>query len=150
MYDWVRQGGLKVALEGSVRQESKGFYVEPAIVDNPPENSRIVVEEPFGPIVPLLKWSDEDDVIDRVNALETGLGASVWSRDLVRAERMARQLSAGSVWVNSHFDTSPRVPFGGHKQSGVGMEWGIEGFRHYTNSRSLWVWKRVFGEAGKE
>jgi acyl-CoA reductase-like NAD-dependent aldehyde dehydrogenase len=106
----------------------------------------VVVEEPFGPIVPLLRWSDEDDVIDRVNAFETGLGASVWSPDLGRAEKIARQLSAGSVWINSHFDTSPRVPFGGHKQSGIGTEWGIQGFRSYTNSRSLWVWKRVLGK----
>nr|GFD58230.1 aldehyde dehydrogenase family 2 member B7, mitochondrial-like [Tanacetum cinerariifolium] len=73
----------------------------PAIIDNPPEDSRIVQEEPFGPIVPLLKWSDEEDVIDRANALKSGLGASVWAKDVNRAEHMARQLSAGSVWVNS-------------------------------------------------
>lgn len=50
----------------------------------------------------------------------------------------------GSVWVNSHFDVDPKVPFGGHKESGLGMEWGMEGLKHYTNSRSLWVWKKVF------
>jgi acyl-CoA reductase-like NAD-dependent aldehyde dehydrogenase len=105
---------------------------------------RLLQEEPFGPIVPLLKWSDEDDVIDRANALKTGLGASVWSKDLARAESMARRLEAGSVWVNSHFDVDARVPFGGWKESGVGMEWGMEGLKSYTNSRSLWVWKKVF------
>lgn len=144
MYAQIEKSGWKVALEGKVRTSDKGYFIEPAIIDNPPEDSRIVVEEPFGPIVPLLRWSDEDDVLERANALETGLGASVWSRDIARAERMARQLSAGSVWVNSHFDVAPTVPFGGHKESGVGMEWGLEGFRHYTNSRSLWVWKNVF------
>jgi len=144
MYAQIEKSGWKVALEGKVRASDKGYFIEPAIIDNPPEDSRIVVEEPFGPIVPLLRWSDEDDVLERANALETGLGASVWSRDIARAERMARQLSAGSVWVNSHFDVAPTVPFGGHKESGVGMEWGLEGFRHYTNSRSLWVWKKVF------
>ncbi|KAM5341171.1 hypothetical protein ACJ41O_015280 [Fusarium nematophilum] len=143
MYAEIDKQGWKVALEGKVRESSKGYLIEPAIIDNPPEDSRIVVEEPFGPIVPLLKWSDEADVIDRANALETGLGASVWSRNLDRAEKMGRQLSAGSVWINSHFDAAPNVPFGGHKESGVGMEWGIEGFKHYTNSRSLWVWKKV-------
>ncbi|KAL2173599.1 aldehyde dehydrogenase-like protein [Thermothelomyces heterothallicus CBS 202.75] len=144
MYAQIEKCGWKTALEGRVREGDKGYFIEPAIIDNPPEDSRIVVEEPFGPIVPLLRWSDEDDVVERANALETGLGASVWSRDLARAERLARRLAAGSVWVNSHFDVAPDVPFGGHKESGIGMEWGLEGFRHFTNSRSLWVWKKVF------
>ncbi|KAK4451117.1 aldehyde dehydrogenase [Podospora aff. communis PSN243] len=144
MYAEIEKSGWKPALEGKVRESSKGYFIEPAIIDNPPEDSRIVVEEPFGPIVPLLKWSSEEDVIDRANALETGLGTSVWSKDIARAERMARQISAGSVWVNSHFDVAPNVPFGGHKESGIGMEWGIEGFKHFTNSRSIWVWKKVF------
>ncbi|KAH7394647.1 Aldehyde/histidinol dehydrogenase [Pyrenochaeta sp. MPI-SDFR-AT-0127] len=113
---------------------AKGYFITPAIIDNPPEDSRIVVEESFGPIVPLLKWSDENDVIERANALRTGLGAS----------RLVRRLEAGSVWVNSHFDVAPDVPCGGHKESGIGMEWGIEGLKHYTNSRSLWVRKNVF------
>ncbi|KAK0390095.1 hypothetical protein NLU13_3668 [Sarocladium strictum] len=144
MYDEIQKQGWKTALDGKVRSDSKGYFVEPAVIDNPPDESRIVVEEPFGPIVPLLKWSSEQEVIDRANSLETGLGTSVWSKDLGRAERMARQISAGSVWVNSHFDVAPNVPFGGHKESGIGMEWGIEGFKHYTNSRSLWVWKNIF------
>jgi acyl-CoA reductase-like NAD-dependent aldehyde dehydrogenase len=144
MYADIEKEGWTVALEGSATKSDKGYYVEPSIIDNPPEDSRIVTEEPFGPIVPLLKWSSEDDVMERANALTTGLGASVWSKDIVRAERLARELSAGSVWVNSHFDVAPNVPFGGHKESGIGMELGIEGFKQYTNSRSLWVWKKVF------
>jgi acyl-CoA reductase-like NAD-dependent aldehyde dehydrogenase len=144
MYAQIDKSGWKVALEGKVRDTTKGYFIEPAIIDNPPEDSRIVVEEPFGPIVPLMKWSSDEDVIDRANALETGLGTSVWSKDLVRAEKMARQINAGSVWVNSHFDVAPNVPFGGHKESGVGMEWGVEGFKLFTNSRSVWVWKKVF------
>jgi acyl-CoA reductase-like NAD-dependent aldehyde dehydrogenase len=144
MYSEIEKQGWKTALAGSVRKGSKGYLIEPAIIDNPPEDSRIVTEEPFGPIVPLMKWSDDDDVIAKANALRTGLGASVWSKDLARAEKMARQLSAGSVWVNSHFDVAPNVPFGGHKESGIGMEWGIEGLKHYTNTRSLWVWKKTF------
>ena len=122
MYSEASKQGWKVALEGKVRESSKGYFIEPSIIDNPPEDSRIVVEEPFGPIVPLLKWSNENDVIERANSLKTGLGASVWSKDVVRAEKMARQLAAGSVWVNSHFDVAPNVPFGGHKESGIGME----------------------------
>jgi len=145
MYAQIPLQNWKPALSGTVTScPQTGYYITPTIIDNPPEDSRIVQEEPFGPIVPLLKWRNEDDVIDRANALRTGLGASVWSKDITRAEGLARRLEAGSVWVNSHFDVDPRVPFGGHKESGMGMEWGMEGLRHYTNSRSLWVWKRVF------
>ncbi|KAK8121746.1 hypothetical protein PG984_010416, partial [Apiospora sp. TS-2023a] len=163
MYAEVKRSGWKTALEGgAVEKESSlshssGYLITPCIVDNPPDTSRIVVEEPFGPIVPLLKWRDEDDVLARANNDVTGLGASVWSRDVARAERMARRLSAGSVWVNSHFDVAPHVPFGGHKESGigksiftrekqdsVGMEWGVMGLKNFTKPRSLWVWKNVF------
>lgn len=144
MYAEMDQSGWKVALRGNAREGHGGYFIEPTIIDNPPEDSRIVVEEPFGPIVPLLKWSDETDVINRANALETGLGASVWSKDLGRAERIARQLDAGSVWVNSHFDVAANVPFGGFKQSGIGREWGIAGLKQFTNSKSLWIWKNVF------
>ncbi|CRG83674.1 hypothetical protein PISL3812_01029 [Talaromyces islandicus] len=143
MYAEVGRQSWKQALEGQVYKDSKGYYISPAIIDNPPEDSRIVLEEPFGPIVPLLKWSDEDDVIERANSTKHGLGASVWSKDLDRGERMARQLSAGSVWINSHFDAAPNVPFGGHKWSGLGSEWGMTGLKLYCNSRSLWKWKKV-------
>lgn len=136
--------GWNAPLKGSVKDPSKGYFIEPTIVDNPPDDSRIVTEEPFGPIVPILKWSSEDEVIDRANSLRTALGASVWSKDLKRAESMARQLSAGSVWVNSHMDLSPSIPFSGHKESGIGAEWGLEGMKNFTNIRSLWVWKKVF------
>lgn len=101
MYTEIERSKWKTALSGTAGESEHGYFITPAIIDNPPEDSRIVQEEPFGPIVPLLKWSNEGDVIDRANALRTGLGASVWSKDVTRAERMARQLSAGSVWVNS-------------------------------------------------
>ncbi len=101
LYDEIERSNWTAALSGSAGQSEHGYFITPAIIDNPPEDSRIVQEEPFGPIVPLLKWSDEDDVICRANALEAGLGASVWAKDVKRAERMARHLSAGSVWVNS-------------------------------------------------
>ncbi|KAK5996140.1 Putative aldehyde dehydrogenase FUS7 [Cladobotryum mycophilum] len=144
LYEDVKKNGYKVALEGKILETTKGYLAEPTIVDNPPDNSRIVLEEPFGPIVPLLKWSSEEEVIGRANSLRVGLGASVWGKDLRRAEKIARQLSAGSVWVNSHFDVAPNVPFGGHKDSGLGMAWGVEGFKQFTNTTSLWVWKKVF------
>lgn len=121
----------------------KGYFITPTIVDNPPEDSRIVQEEPFGPILPMLKWTDEDDVIRRANDTKMGLGASVWSADFERACRMGKQLEAGSVWINSHFDVAPNVPFGGHKWSGIGMEWGIIGLKAFCNPQTLWL-KKTF------
>jgi acyl-CoA reductase-like NAD-dependent aldehyde dehydrogenase len=144
MYSEIGKQGWRVAFDGGAYKDaSKGFFITPAIIDNPPDDSRIVTEEPFAPIIPMLKWSSEEDVLKRANSLETGLGASVWTKDLVRGERMARELSAGSVWVNSHFDVAPHVPFGGHKSSGIGSEWGLSGFERYCNSRSVWIWKKV-------
>lgn len=117
----------------------KGYFLKPTIIDNPPEDSRIVKEEPFGPIVPLLKWSSEDDVIARANDTKMGLGASVWSKDLEQAKRIASELEAGSVWINSHFTLSPDVPFGGMKWSGMGRELGIPGLKSWTEMQTVWV-----------
>ena len=147
LFSDIGKEGWKPAIGGTLpdrnsnRSTSKGYFITPTIIDNPPETSRIVTEEPFGPILPVLKWSDEDDVIERANNTKMGLGASVWSADFDRAVRMAQQLEAGSVWVNSHFDFAPGVPFGGHKWSGMGTEWGINGLKAYCNSQSLWLKK---------
>ena len=115
MYAEIAKQGWKVAYGGDPGESPKGYFIQPAVIDNPSEDSRIVTEEPFGPIVPLLKWSDEDDVLARANDTKMGLGASVWTQDLARGEGIADQLEAGSVWINTHFELSPTVPFGGHK-----------------------------------
>ncbi|KAL2850401.1 Aldehyde/histidinol dehydrogenase [Aspergillus pseudodeflectus] len=131
---------LKPVLGGTI-EESNGYFIHPTIIDNPPDSSRVVQEEAFAPILPVMKWSDEEDVIKKANALETALGASVWSKDLERATRIADRLEAGVVWVNSHFDVSPMAPFGGHKQSGIGVEWGLAGLLEYCNSQTQWLKK---------
>jgi acyl-CoA reductase-like NAD-dependent aldehyde dehydrogenase len=139
-YDDISKEGWKTALGGKPEKDTKkGYFFSPTIIDNPPDSARIVKEEPFGPIFPCMKWSDEEDVIDRANDSRTGLGASVWSADAKRAERMARQLEAGSVWVNMHFEVQAHVPYGGHKWSGMGMEWGLVGLKHWTNTQAVWV-----------
>lgn len=142
MYSEIASQGWTAAIGDPVCERSSlfpnGYFIQPAIIDNPPEDSRIVVEEPFGPIVPLLKWSDEADVIRRANDTRMGLGASVWSKDVERASRMAKRLEAGSVWVNSHFELAPNVPFGGHKWSGIGVEWGVAGLKDWCNTQSVW------------
>ncbi|KAJ5301647.1 hypothetical protein N7508_006510 [Penicillium antarcticum] len=140
LFSTIKTENLKPALGGTI-ENSAGYFIHPTIIDNPPDSSRVVQEEPFAPILPIMKWSNEDDVIERANALETGLGASVWSKDFERATRIADQLQSGSVWVNSHFDVSPTAPFGGHKQSGMGVEWGLTGLLGYCNSQTQWLKK---------
>lgn len=90
-----------------------------------------------GPILPILSWSNEDEVIARANNTKMGLGASVWSSDMDEAERIAKQLEAGNVWVNSHMEISPLHPFGGHKESGIGHEGGVSGLIAYCNAQAL-------------
>lgn len=92
-----------------------------------------------GPIVPILSWKTEEEVIQRANATKWGLGASVWSASLENAERIARKLESGTVWINSHFDVSPTQPFGGVKESGMGVEWGLQGMKSYCNTQVLVV-----------
>lgn len=137
----IKKEGAKPILGGEV-EESEGYFIKPTIVDNPPDISLAVTEEPFGPVLPLLRWSDEDDVITRANDSKMGLGASVWSKDLVRAERIVRQFDSGVAWINSHFNISPNVPFGGHKWSGIGTEFGLNGLKEYCNHQSLWLAKK--------
>ncbi|KAH7014164.1 aldehyde dehydrogenase [Microdochium trichocladiopsis] len=138
--DDVHTSKANVAFGGSDGADGamgKGYFVQPTVIDNPKDNSRIVMEEPFGPVVPLLKFDSEEDVIARANNSEAGLGASVWSKDLQRAERVASQLEAGSVWVNSHLDLRPDAAFGGHKKRGLGAEWGVVGLRGYCNAQTI-------------
>ncbi|KAI3390310.1 hypothetical protein diail_10306 [Diaporthe ilicicola] len=144
LYSQISKDGWKIALGGepAASKTDKGFFLPITVVDNPPEDSRVVAEEQFGPIVPLLKWSDEDDVLRRANTSSMGLGGSVWSTDLKRAERLARRLEAGTVWVNSHFEIGPLVSFGGHKESGIGVELGMDGLKGWCNPQTVYINKK--------
>ncbi|WP_375402982.1 aldehyde dehydrogenase family protein [uncultured Sphingomonas sp.] len=124
-------------LTGGDIPDSKGYFVPITIVDNPPEDSAVVVEEAFGPILPLLKFSDLDDVIARANDTEYGLAASVWGKDIDAARAVAERIEAGTVWINEVHTFSPHVAFGGHKQSGIGIENALEGLGEYTNSQTI-------------
>lgn len=125
------------------KQERPGYFVPPAIVANPPEHSRVVQDEPFGPIVPVLKWEDEEDVIRRANDTDQGLGATLWCRNPEQAERIALRLEAGSVWVNRGVAPLPTALFGGVKQSGIGGEWGPLGLLNYCSARTFHFAKNV-------
>ncbi|CAE6443059.1 unnamed protein product [Rhizoctonia solani] len=132
-------GDFPPAKFNQVGNETKhpGLFVPISIVDNPPEDSRIVQEEQFGPIVPLLRWQNEADVVYRANATSFGLGASVWGSDLVQATRIASQMESGNVWVNEIHKFGPTIPGGGHKHSGIGVENGVEGLKEWTNFQTI-------------
>ena len=124
-------------LSGGSFPEGKGYFMPITIIDNPPEDSRVVVEEAFGPVLPLLKFNDIEDVIARANNTEYGLAASVWSKDVKSVRSVAERIEAGTVWINEVHSFSPHVAFGGHKQSGVGIENALEGLAEYTNAQTL-------------
>ena len=129
--------GYTFALGGQIDEKAAGWFVPVSLVDNPPDDSRIVCEEPFGPILPLMKWSDEADVIARANDTIYGLGASVWGKDLTAIQRIGKQLEAGTVWLNEVHQYSPFQAFGGHKQSGLGCENSLHGLMEYTNWQTI-------------
>lgn len=132
-----RAEGHTFALGGQIDENAAGWIVPVTLVDNPPEGSKVVVEEPFGPILPLLKWKDEADVITRANDTIWGLGATIWSKDLEAAERIGSQIEAGTIWINEVHQYAPDQAFGGHKQSGLGCENSLHGLMEYTNWQTV-------------
>lgn len=138
-FDDCKANGYTFALGGEIDRSVAGWFVPVTLVDNPPEASRLVTEEPFGPILPLLRWSDEDDVVARANDTVWGLGATVWGEDLDAIERIGRRLEAGTVWLNEVHQYSPHQVFGGHKQSGIGAENSLHGLAEYTNHQTITI-----------
>lgn len=128
-------GGRLIEPEGALPKT--GYFIAPTLVDDPPDDWPIVREEPFGPVVPLLRYSDIDEVVRRANDSEFGLGASVWGTDLDKAAKVAARLDAGTVWLNSGGTLDPAAPFGGLKQSGLGVENGPEGLEEFTNLKVI-------------
>ena len=128
--DDARANGTIVA--GGDAPDRPGYFIRPTIVRDIAEGTRLVDEEQFGPILPLIKFSDPDDALRRANATPYGLGASVWSSDKEAAYDLATQMEAGTVWINKHLDILPYVPFGGAKNSGIGRELGEEGLAEFT------------------
>ena len=124
-------------IAGGTPHQGKGFFVRPTIVRDIPEDSRLVQEEQFGPVLPVLRYSDVNDAIARTNSTEYGLGATVWSSNPERAYEVALKIDSGQVWVNKHLDLPPDVPFGGAKQSGFGTEMGQEGLEEFTQAKVI-------------
>jgi aldehyde dehydrogenase (NAD+) len=130
-------------LIGGEKADMPGYFIPVTIIDNPPEDSRIVQEEQFGPVLPLLKFDDIDEVVARANATDYGLGGSVWGADEDLALVIAERISSGTVWINETQHLTPFAAFGGMKQSGVGVEGGVEGLLEYTNAQTVVRRKRA-------
>lgn len=120
----------KVVAGGEV--SDKGYFIRPAIVRDIKEGSQLVDEEQFGPVLPVIRYTDIEDVIARANASQYGLGGSVWSSNIERAVEVANRLECGTVWINKHIELAAHIPFGGAKSSGMGVEMGDEGLAEFT------------------
>ncbi|USW50633.1 Putative aldehyde dehydrogenase domain, aldehyde/histidinol dehydrogenase [Septoria linicola] len=137
-----KKNGHKFVHGDSEPKPSDGFFITPTIIDNPPSDSIVWKEEPFGPIVPVQPWNDEQDVIRRCNDSDTGLGACVYAKDVERAERIAAQIDSGTVWINSYEKPSPDAYFNGLKQSGLSGENGVKGMLSYCNQTVIQRYKK--------
>ena len=119
-------------LSGGEVPDRPGYFLPYTLVADVTDGMRIVDEEQFGPLLPIIKYTNLDDAVARANGLDTGLGGSVWSSDSDRGAAVAARLECGTAWVNSHGGIAPHVPFGGVKCSGIGVEFGEEGLQEYT------------------
>jgi acyl-CoA reductase-like NAD-dependent aldehyde dehydrogenase len=128
-------------LTGGEPTEGPGYFFPVPIVADIEDGTRLVDEEPFGPILPVIKYSDVEDAIARANASSVGLGGSVWSSDVERATQLASRLECGTAWVNNHAMLNPMAPFGGVKESGIGVEFGLYGLEEYTNIQTMQISK---------
>lgn len=126
----ARADGMVIA--GGAVEERPGYFLRPTIVRDIADGARLVDEEQFGPILPVIRFTDAEDALARANASPWGLGGSVWSADRERAYALARGMETGMVWINKHLDFGPHIPFGGAKQSGFGVEFGEEGLAEVT------------------
>jgi len=122
---------------GGNRIGDKGYFVEPTIFADVKDDMKIAKEEIFGPVMCLFKFSTEEEVIQRVNASKYGLGAGIVTKDITRAFRVAKQLKAGSVYINNYQIMDTTTSFGGYKDSGIGRELGEEGLHNYLEVKSI-------------
>ena len=122
---------------GGDRVDRDGYFIAPTIVRDLPDDARLVREEQFGPVMPVLAYDDIDDVVQRANDTEYGLSGTIWTKDVERGMEIALRIQAGTVWVNKHLDGPMDVPFGGAKQSGIGRAKGVEGLKAFTQGKVI-------------
>jgi acyl-CoA reductase-like NAD-dependent aldehyde dehydrogenase len=140
--DVARDQGGQVLCGGKPPSDpslAAGCYVEPTVVRTRDFRDRVAQEEVFGPFVTVMTFKDDDEALQIANGTDYGLGGGLWTRDLQRAHRIAREMKSGMVWINSYKRVNPGSPFGGVGQSGYGREMGFDAMREYTQVKSVWV-----------
>jgi acyl-CoA reductase-like NAD-dependent aldehyde dehydrogenase len=131
MVDEARARGARI-VTGGVRPNAPGFFYPLTVIADATDDMRVVKEEQFGPVIPIIKYKSVEDAITRANSLEVGLGGSVWGDDVDAATAYATRLECGTAWVNHHGALHPMAPFGGVKASGIGVEFNVDGLKEYT------------------
>lgn len=137
LVDDARQHGARIAAGGQPVPELGPLFYRTTIVADIADGTRLVDEEQFGPVIPVIRYTDLDDAIRRANNSPEGLGASVWGNDPDAAVDIAARLQAGTVWINQHGTLNPNIPFGGTKQSGYGQEFGVEGLKAVATAKII-------------
>ncbi len=128
-------GGNRITVNG----HENGYYLEPTVIEVPNEHCRVNQEEIFGPVVTIMPFGTEDEVLQMANKVKYGLSATLWTNDLNRTMRMSNQIQAGIVWINTWLMRDLRTPFGGVKASGVGREGGFEALRFFTEPKNVCI-----------
>jgi acyl-CoA reductase-like NAD-dependent aldehyde dehydrogenase len=125
----AKASGARILLGGNPDASQPGYFYPTTLVADIDNDNPLVAEEQFGPALPIIRYSTVDEAVEKANALDVGLGASVWSSNRDAAREVAARIQAGTVWINKHGAVDPRIPFGGAKQSGYGLEFGAEGLK---------------------
>lgn len=141
-FDKVREMIVEAGKDGKIIAggdvpDKPGYFIAPTIVRDITDGARLVDEEQFGPVLPVIKFSDPLDAVARANASPYGLGGSIWSGDLDKAYALAEEMDSGTVWINKHAELDPSIPFGGARQSGLGTELGQEGLEEFTQLKMI-------------
>jgi len=136
--DIGRGEGARV-VTGGARATDKGYYVQPTVFAGVEHEMRVSQEEIFGPVATVIKFKDDDDALRIANGTVYSLAAGVWSADIARVHRFARQLKAGTVWINTYGPTDIRLPWGGARDSGFGREHGDMAIENFTEPKVVWI-----------
>jgi phenylacetaldehyde dehydrogenase len=125
----ARARGARIVLGGDPDSGAPGYFYPATLVADIDNSAPLVQEEQFGPVLPIIRYTDVAQAIEWANGVDVGLGASVWSPDRESAQAIAARIRAGTVWINGHGGLDPVIPFGGVKHSGYGLEFGVEGLK---------------------